>query len=160
MVTRESVDFYTLADIVRFCGAKRRSVQLWAEAGAIVAEPETERAGAGVHRIFAKDEAIVACVVAAFTLDHSPIGMLIHIGEAVRLVLRAEHLRDDIEKAVRDEKKLFLYYDQKRQPTLVSMVEQFGQNYLLLGEMSPGNVKANIVYLNGAFAGLRAHNFL
>jgi hypothetical protein len=149
---------YTLADLVRLTRAKRRSVQLWAESGALVAEPETERAGAGVHRAFSRDEAIVACVVAAFALDAFPIGKLIHIGASIRDLLKKKEFRGDVLQAVNNERPTFLYYDQKLSPTIIApFVEQFGKH--LLGEMNDENVKANIVYLNGCFARLRSQSF-
>jgi hypothetical protein len=151
---------YTLAELTRMSGAKRRSVQLWAEAGAIEAEKSTERAGTGVHRAFRKDEVLVACVVAAFALDNAPIGVLIDVGAAIRGLLRSRdrYSRELLYEAVRNTgEKYFFVYDQNRSPLVTSPVflKDFGVNYLL-GEMSDKNYKSNIVYLNGCFAGIRA----
>ena len=76
---------YTLADITRITGAKRRTVQLWAEAGAIKADPITERAGSGVHRTFSKEEVLIACVLNGFARHAISIGSLIRAAEGVRL---------------------------------------------------------------------------
>jgi hypothetical protein len=75
---------YSLADLARITGAKPRSVQLWADAGVVKAIPETERAGSGTHRQFTRDEAMIACIVAAFAERKVAIGGLIEIGEAIR----------------------------------------------------------------------------
>ena len=42
------MDTYTLADLERVTGAKRRSLQLWADAEVIQADPR-RRAGTGTH---------------------------------------------------------------------------------------------------------------
>jgi hypothetical protein len=162
---------FTLADLTRFTGAKRRSVQLWAEAGAIAAESDTERAGAGVHRLFSRDEVVVACVVAAFALDNVPIGVLIHVGGAIRGML-VGGFRYELGGAIRNERKCFFIYDQRKTPLFIS---PFTSRFVTIpgrpevnasktkseideyiaNEMDDTNVKANIIYLNGCFARIR-----
>jgi hypothetical protein len=75
---------YLLADVARITGAKRRTVQLWAEAGAIRAFPSTERAGAGTHRVFSETELFIACVLAGFAAHGLPIGKLLKIAGKLR----------------------------------------------------------------------------
>jgi len=75
---------YSLADLTKLTGAKRRSVQLWAEAGVIQAKRETERAGTGTHRRFSRREAIIACIVKVFADGRVSIGVLKAIAQAVR----------------------------------------------------------------------------
>ena len=75
---------YTLADLARVTGAKRRSLQLWADAGVIKAKKGTNRAGTGTHRLFSRDEAIVACITHAFALHQMSIGELLTISHAFR----------------------------------------------------------------------------
>jgi hypothetical protein len=82
------VDSCTLADLARVTGAKRRSLQLWADAGVIRAKKGTNRAGTGTHRLFSREEAIVACIVHAFALHQIAIGELINISTRVREALR------------------------------------------------------------------------
>lgn len=54
----------TLSEVVALTGAKRRSVQLWADGKIIQAVEETDRAGTGVHRRFSENEVkIVALLV-------------------------------------------------------------------------------------------------
>lgn len=67
---------FTLADLTKMTGAKRRSVQLWAEAGVIEAMPETERAGTGTHRRFSHDEAIICLIISQFSKFQISIGKL------------------------------------------------------------------------------------
>src|SRR5277367_2644721 len=149
---------YALADLVRFTGAKRRAVQLWAEGGAIVAEPDTEHAGAGVHRVFSQDEVVVACVVAAFAQDSAPIGFLIRAGKDIRGLLSRPHSKNDVYKAVIDVERRFLIYDKTDRPLVFRVSHpdfvDVLTTYLLQG-MRDSNIKANIVYLNGCFARLR-----
>src|SRR5215208_916304 len=78
------VDSYTLADLERVTSAKRRSLQLWADAKVIMADRSTDRAGTGTHRRFSRKEAIVACIVHAFALHQVAIGELLYISLLVR----------------------------------------------------------------------------
>ena len=146
---------YTLADLTRFTGAKRRSAQLWAEGGVLIAEQQSNCQGTGTHRLFSRDEVIVACVVAAFALDSFPIGRLIQIAQSVRTVLQNQKDRDLVSQAIYDTDRVYLAYDQTGRPTFFSkMPLEF-----LLDEMNDSNVKSNIVFLNGCFARLRAAAF-
>jgi hypothetical protein len=104
---------YALSDIVRLTGSKTRSCQLWADAGAIQADPATMREGPGVHRSFSKDEVIIACVLAAFALDKAPIGRLVRVGGSVRSMLRDGHWRTKIYSAIHGGEKVYLISDQR-----------------------------------------------
>ena len=150
---------FTLADLVRLTGAKRRAVQLWAEAGAIKADPMTERVGAGVHRTFSQDEAVIACFVAAFALDSAPIGRLILVGADMRAFLAGPY-RHTIRKAIANNEKVFLIYDQvNRYPYPIATLDPDYVNTLhtyISEGMTENNYKANLIYLNGAFARLKA----
>ena len=74
----------TLSEISKATAAKPRTVQLWADAGVIVAEPGTDREGSGKHREFSKGEAVIACIVAPFAADKMAIGGLRGIAWVVR----------------------------------------------------------------------------
>jgi hypothetical protein len=74
----------TLSEISKATAAKPRTVQLWADAGVIVAEPGTDREGSGKHREFSKGEAVIACIVAPFAADKMAIGGLRDIARVVR----------------------------------------------------------------------------
>jgi hypothetical protein len=79
------VDSYTLADLERVTGAKRRSLQLWADAGVIEAIRGTNRAGTGTHRRFSRREAIIACCIHGFALHQMAIGELFHVSLCLRV---------------------------------------------------------------------------
>ncbi|HEV2899394.1 MAG TPA: hypothetical protein VGX71_16480 [Pseudaminobacter sp.] len=81
---------FSLADLTRVTGAKRRSVQLWAEAGVIEAIPETERAGTGVHRTFSREEAIIACIITPLASMKISIGELKTLAKYVRELIKSE----------------------------------------------------------------------
>lgn len=66
----------TLADVVELTGAKRRSVQLWADAGIVRAVEGTDRAGTGVHRRFDSDEVKLIALLAPLARFGVPIGWL------------------------------------------------------------------------------------
>lgn len=91
------MDDYSLADLVKITGAKRRSVQLWAEAGVIRAYAATERRGTGTHRQFGRDEVIIACVVHAFACRQMTVGELLEISSATREFLNRGKDRDVME---------------------------------------------------------------
>src|SRR5450759_746904 len=79
-----SVVNYSLADLVLVTGAKRRSVQVWAEGGVIRADRATERAGTGRHRQFGRHEAIIACVIHEFARRQMAIWHLLKISAKLR----------------------------------------------------------------------------
>jgi DNA-binding transcriptional MerR regulator len=105
-----NVDF-ALADLARITGAKRRSLQLWADAGVIVAESQTDRAGTGTHRRFSRDEAIVACIIRAFASHQIAIGELLDISRAVREFLERGVGRRFIEDAIKGDSRWGLMYE-------------------------------------------------
>jgi hypothetical protein len=79
------MDEFSLADLTALTKSKRRSVQLWAEAGVIRAEQSSDRAGTGTHRRFSRAEAMVACLIGGLTRHFQmPIGVLIQVSEGIR----------------------------------------------------------------------------
>jgi hypothetical protein len=114
---------YSLADVVKISGGKRRSVQLWADAGAIRALPRTERRGTGTHRRFSQDELIIACCLNSLARRQVGIGELARIGKALRKLLG--EYRDRIILAVtkRYEEYLFIIWEESRDPDAVLLDE-------------------------------------
>lgn len=103
---------YTLADLGRITGAKRRSLQLWADARAIIAELPTDHAGTGVHRRFSRDEAIIACILSAFAAQQISIGGLVEIAKSVRSFLSVSATRKMIiEPAIAGDDRWMLVYE-------------------------------------------------
>jgi hypothetical protein len=145
----------TLGQMVALIGAPQRAVLHWTASGALVSLTGSHP-GQGRQRAFAPSEAVVGCIVHAFTLDSLPIGKLIHLTRAVRAVLQDETNRDLISQAISDETKVYLYYDQTMRPTFIH--SEFGKAQFF-ADMDASNIKSNVVYLNGAFAQLRANNF-
>jgi hypothetical protein len=92
--------YYTLFDIVRISGAKRRSIQLWAEAGVIRAFTATERKGTGTHRRFGRDEVIIASIINVFSIRQVAIGELQRLASGLRRFLKWGRNRDLIEGAI------------------------------------------------------------
>jgi hypothetical protein len=90
----------TLSDISKATGAKPRTVQLWADAGVIVAEPGTDREGSGRHREFSKGEAIIACIVTPFAADKMAIGGLLGLSRVVRGFLREPDTQASFDDAI------------------------------------------------------------
>jgi hypothetical protein len=91
---------YSLADVVRMTSGKRRSVQLWAESGAILAYPATDKRGTGTHRSFSRDEVIIACCLNGLARRQVGIGELIRIGRGLRTFLNRGKFRAQIEESI------------------------------------------------------------
>jgi DNA-binding transcriptional MerR regulator len=108
------VDSYTLADLARVTGAKRRSLQLWADAGVIRAKRGTNRAGTGTHRLFSRDEAILACIIHAFALHQISIGELLNIASVARTHPGSMLRRNFIDRAISGESDPVMVYSSWR----------------------------------------------
>jgi hypothetical protein len=102
---------FTLADVTRITGAKRRSVQLWAEAGALRAVASSERAGSGVHRLFGREEVVIACILQGFALQGVSIGNLIQVADGLRVYFSIPHLRETFDEALRGVGTNIMLYD-------------------------------------------------
>jgi hypothetical protein len=98
---------YTLAGLARASKAKRRSLQLWADAGILRAYRGTERKGTGTHRLFGRDEVIIASIINVFGQRQVAIGEMQRLGLAIREFLDSGEERVAIEEAI-DGKKRFL----------------------------------------------------
>jgi hypothetical protein len=94
------VEEYSLADLVEITGAKPRSLQIWAERGVIHPIKSTSGAGTGVHRLFSRKEAIIACIIHPFALRQIAIGELLAISDRLRGLLNNPAAAEIIEKAV------------------------------------------------------------
>jgi len=146
---------YNLADLTRMAGIKRRTVQLWAEGGVLIAEPASERQGSGVHRTFSRNEAIVCLILSRFAQWNLPIGQLIRIA----LVLRAEVLGkaetcDHIERAIRGEATVRLTLDSDNRIWLIIGTEADELAEPLRG-LGPNNETLIVVCLDRALTALR-----
>jgi hypothetical protein len=100
---------YSLSDLARITGAKRRALQLWAEAGAILTQDGDIHGGRGTHRRYSRDEAIIACLLAPLSRVHQmPIGGLVEVGARVRGILSVPAHRAHIETAMSTGSRLAL----------------------------------------------------
>ncbi len=101
---------FSLADLARITGAKRRTVQHWAATGVILANPETERGGTGVHRRFSRDEVVIACLVHAFSFEHQmSVGALLRLSEALRESIHGSAIFNQwVAEAIRNEAALYV----------------------------------------------------
>ena len=154
---------HTIKTMVALTGASDRALQHWADRGVLLAVEGTSGQGTGRWRLFSSTEAIIGCIVAAFHQDAFPLGRLLNVAREVRGILQNYTDRETIFQAVRGDAKVFMIYDQQNGMTVTSWFAlndaSFWKDYLE-NRMTDSNVKANIVYLTGAFAGLRANNFI
>ncbi len=108
---------YTLADLERTTGSKRRSVQLWSDRGVLLADPTTMDAGSGTHRRFSHDEAIIACAVHAFARQHMAIGELKEIAAAIRRAMANPKYRGALESDSKFGDDIYLSCDESCRPS-------------------------------------------
>jgi DNA-binding transcriptional MerR regulator len=99
---------YTLADLARASRAKRRSLQLWADAGIIRAYSVTERKGTGTHRLFSRDEVIIASILNVFSRRQVAIGELQRLATAVRKFLDSGEKRVLLEEAIEGQPRFLI----------------------------------------------------
>ena len=74
----------TLSEVAKLTGAKRRSVQLWADAGIIQPVKGTDRAGTGVHRRFSIEEVRLIALLVPLAKWGVPIGWLQYFASEFR----------------------------------------------------------------------------
>ncbi len=149
---------YSLADLVRITGAKRRSLQLWADRGALQADAGTDAAGSGVHRSFSKEEAVIACVLDGFARQEVSIGNLCRVARGVRTYLRVPHLRETFNEALCGKGMTFLIYNLEGHINLWSETrskaaidEQLSLAKMLTSMIGENSISAIVVDLNAAF---------
>lgn len=148
---------FTLADLVRITGAKRRSLQLWADRGALKADPGTDAAGSGVHRVFSKDEAIIACVLNGFARQEVAIGNLVKVALGIRIAyLRVPQMRETFDEALRGEGRNFLIYNLEGAVTLWSQTySKVSLPHALTSMIGELSISAVVVDLNASFRNAR-----
>jgi hypothetical protein len=144
------VDWYTLADLVRVTGAKRRSLQLWADAGVIKAKKGTNRAGTGTHRLFSRDEAIVACIVNSFGIHQMPIGQLLNVASVCRTSAESGSIRKSfINPAISgEEDPIMIFYSRREKDGHTS----FGVAYAPNDRMAASRTVAEVFSKPDTFA--------
>ena len=146
---------YSLADVVRMSGGKRRSVQLWAEAGAIRALSRTDRRGTGTHRRFSRDEVIIACCINSLARRQVGIGELARIGKALRKLLGGYRTGDTILAVTkRYEYYLFIVWEESRDPDAFLLEEE--DFVLEITKRVKGRGLCIILPLRDCLAGFRA----
>jgi hypothetical protein len=104
---------YTVADIIKATGAKRRTVQFWADREIIRATKATQEGGPGVHRSFTRDELIIACLIHPLSLgwredQTRSVGELIQVASSIRMQLKHDFSREDFERAIAGDGKFYL----------------------------------------------------
>jgi DNA-binding transcriptional MerR regulator len=104
---------YTVADIIKATGVKRRTVQFWADKGIIRPTKATQEGGHGVHRSFTRDEMIIACLIHPVSLgwrgdQTRSLGELKELATALRHLLKKSVTRDDFDDAIAGKGQFYL----------------------------------------------------
>jgi hypothetical protein len=93
---------YTVADVIKATGLKRRTVQFWADKEVIHATKATQEGGSGVYRSFTRNEVIIACLIHPLSLgwrrdQTRSLGELKELARSLRHLLR---FREDFDAAI------------------------------------------------------------
>ena len=104
---------YTVADVIKATGLKRRTVQFWADKEVIHATKGTQEGGSGVHRSFTRNELIIACLIHPLSLgwrrdQTRSLGELKELARALRNLLRLAVTREDFDAAVAGNGQFYL----------------------------------------------------
>ena len=148
---------YSLADVVRMSGGKRRSVQLWAEAGAVRAFSRTDKRGTGTHRRFSWDEVIIACCLNGLARRQVGVGELIRIGKGIRKFLNSGNSRQQVEHIISTKEAweyyLVIIWGEDRDPHVFMLEES--ELSPKIGPKVKGHGLSVIVPLRACLAGLK-----
>ena len=87
LVSEEASLDYSISELEEITGAPKRALIHWAESGIIKPDPSTDRAGSGKHRRFARDEALIACIIHVLTAQKSTVGYLLRTSTTIRMTL-------------------------------------------------------------------------
>jgi DNA-binding transcriptional MerR regulator len=148
---------YTLADLTRMAGIKRRTIQLWAEGGVLIAESATERQGSGVHRTFSRDEAIICLILSRFAQWNMSIGRLEKIAIALReYFLQNPESRAGIEQCIRGEETIRVTLDSAGMISMTGGIDDNNRLATLLARMGTKNETIIGACIDGALAALRS----
>ncbi|CAJ0849430.1 hypothetical protein AMST5_00124 [freshwater sediment metagenome] len=150
---------YSVTDIARIAGANPRSVQHWAASGILMPKPETNRAGTGNRRVFAADEALIACVMQPLAERQTPVGELLRVA----LLIRDEFLaRGAAERALLNTiisgktQAWFVCFPEQDDPAAMIVQEGGNESFeAVFGQMQQKHV-AIVVDLTAVFQGLRS----
>ncbi|WP_424360182.1 hypothetical protein [Methylocystis parvus] len=149
---------YTVAEIARAAGAKPRSVQHWAASGILLAIPQTNRAGTGTPRLFAGDEAIVACVMQALVARQTPVGELLRVSYILRdqFLTRGFSRRGILGKIIRGEAQAWLVdFPEQDDPAWKLVIKGGGESFETIFADMASTMVAIVIDLTAAFQGLR-----
>ncbi|HYE70095.1 MAG TPA: hypothetical protein VD932_01055 [Aquabacterium sp.] len=86
-------DTFTLAEIVARTGAKRRTVQLWADGGVLLSVAGTDRAGTGTSRQFYSWEVEIAALLVPLAEAGIQIGRLLQFSALLRSAILVGHIK-------------------------------------------------------------------
>jgi len=106
---------YTVADVIKATGLKRRTVQFWADKGVIQATRATQEGGSGVHRSFTRNEVIIACLMHPFSLgwhgdQTRSLSELREMAKTLRHLLRSRVTAEDLEAAIKGQGSFYLVF--------------------------------------------------
>jgi DNA-binding transcriptional MerR regulator len=105
---------YSVADVIKATGMKRRTIQFWADKGVIHATRPTQEGGSGVHRSFTRSEVIIACLIHPVSLgwrgdQTRSLGEIKEFASALRHLLRDPVIRrEEFDNAIADRGKFYL----------------------------------------------------
>jgi DNA-binding transcriptional MerR regulator len=149
---------YTVADVIKATGLKRRTIQFWADNGVIQATRATQEGGHGVHRSFMRSEVIIACLIHPVSLgwrgDQTlSLGEIKEFASAIRHLLRKSVTREDFDNAIADRGTFYLiltWVFGGGIETDIQMVDGKGQLSFrgVVGQLERQSGRSEVLYLN------------
>jgi DNA-binding transcriptional MerR regulator len=157
---------YTVSDVIKATGLKRRTVQFWADEEVIQATKATQEGGQGVHRSFTRNELIVACLIHPLSLgwhrdQTRSLGELNELARALRHLLKTSVTRDDFDSAIAGKGRFYLILTWVFGGGIVTAVENASRKEKpsfpgVIGHLETEPGRCEILYLNEWLEPLRS----
>jgi hypothetical protein len=148
---------YTVADVIKATGLRRRTVQFWADKRVIHATKATQSGGHGVHRSFTRDELIISCIIHPLSLgwrrnQTRSLGELIELAKIIRIFLRTPPIRRDLEDAIAGEDEFYLIITWIFGGRIVTSIQDTrSKNKVfpgVMGQLEDESGRSEVLYLN------------
>ena len=149
---------YTVADVIKATGLKRRTVQFWADKGVIQATKATQEGGHGVHRSFTRNELIIASLIHPLSLgwhrdQTRSLGELYELARTLRHLLRTSVTRDDFDSAIAGKGRFYLILTWVFGGGIDTRIENASRNEKLffpgvIGHLETEPGRCEVLYLN------------
>jgi DNA-binding transcriptional MerR regulator len=139
---------YSASDVARLSGAPLRAVRYWALTRVLEATPESDRVGTGKHRLFNKQEVLIACIVQYFAEKGLQVGQLTKVSKTFRESI----LTDDaavrcLDGAISNAFKVFMVVPDWYRGGWITLYSERSINEIIMGATDKGDKKVAALIL-------------